>query len=81
MNAIKRQLAAIHQLGQEGWATTEPTRPTLQSITADGPVHVRERGAGDDAMFWTVPPERFDALVEFINNHGGPDAWMLEPAN
>nr|DAI64399.1 MAG TPA: hypothetical protein [Caudoviricetes sp.] len=57
------------------------TTSQLLSIDTDQPVRVRERGQGGQGIDWTVQPENFGSLIEFINNSGGPGCWKITAAN
>ena len=59
--------------------TNPQTLPKLLGITHDGPVKVEKLGEGTpgNRLTWTVPPERFDSLIEMINENGGPDFWRI----
>ena len=58
--------------------TTTATRPTLLSIAHNGPVRVTELGTGHSGIVWTVQPENFPELLAMVNEHGGPDRWLIE---
>lgn len=60
-------------------SATRKTAVTLDEITHDGPVRVRERGQGGEGIDWTVQPENFPRTIEMINQHGGPDFWEVTP--
>ena len=56
---------------------SKPAKPILLGINTDRPVRVRELGTRHKGIVWTVQPENFDSLVEFINKYGGPGMWEI----
>jgi len=57
--------------------TPRNTHPLLLSIDADEPLRLQEVGTRGEGIDWTIQPDRIPAMIEFVNNHGGPNAWRI----
>lgn len=55
------------------------TAPQLLAINCDGPVIVRQIGQRNQGIVWTVQPENFPSLIEFVNSDGVHN-WTIEAA-
>jgi hypothetical protein len=58
-----------------------PTRPTLLSIEATGPMRFKALGQGHQGLEWVVEPgEPLERAIAMVNQYGGPGMWRITPA-